>query len=51
MPLILAEQPLRHDEIFIFILDAFFFLIKHLLTRRDLDVIKAIGQRKGEPNV
>lgn len=51
MPLILAEQSLRHDDIFVFIPDAFFFLIKHLLTRRDLDVIKATGQCKGECNV
>lgn len=50
MPLILAEQSLRHDEVFVFILDDF-FKIKHLLTKRDLDVIKAIGQRKREPNV
>lgn len=51
MPLILAEQSLRHDEVFVFILDNFFFKIKHLLTKRDLDVIKAIGQHKRKPNV
>lgn len=50
MPLILAEQSVRHNKNFVCSLDDFFEM-KHLLTRRGLSVIKAMGQPRGEATV
>lgn len=48
MALILAEQSVRHDEIFVFILDDI-FKIKHLLMRRGLMLLKQWGNLEEKP--